>query len=67
MEELKPCPFCGGRANCYQGEDWTVNPFPFFVRCDDCKAETQHCSKIEYAIAAWNRRADDGKQNNNNP
>ena len=58
MNELKPCPYCGGEANIesydpydgYQG-DCTV----WRVKCIECKAFIQRGTKDE-AIAAWNRR-----------
>jgi len=61
MVNLRPCPFCAGRAQIYEEPDSSFNPFPFFVQCKECLAESQHCSKIEYAVEAWNRRTDDGR------
>ena len=57
MEELKPCPFCGGKAAIQQ--DWS----PFFtattyVGCLDCAASATYCEKREDAIEAWNGRAE---------
>ena len=63
MEELKPCPFCGGE--------------PFYRECyDDCKQITRgiRCNRvnccgfwigttyqtIKEAIKEWNRRSDNG-------
>lgn len=51
-EELKPCPFCGGKAKCF-----TVNSATW-VFCTDCSAETRAYDTREEAIAAWNRRAE---------
>lgn len=48
--ELKPCPFCGGKAKICQTS-------VYWVKCTVCKAVTNwHCRKVE-AVAAWNRRA----------
>lgn len=52
MSELKPCPFCGGKAECF-----TVNSASW-VYCTDCRCETWVCDTPEEAIAAWNRRAE---------
>ena len=62
MEELKPCPFCGGKARIiaddpfdgYQG-----NCTVYLARCVVCGAEISG-GKHEKAIEAWNRRTDDG-------
>lgn len=50
-EELLPCPFCGGEAHIITavGESW--------VLCDKCKATTEAHTSRQFAIAAWNRRA----------
>ena len=55
MTELKPCPFCGGKAErCYGlGEHW--------VKCSCCDASIRMNSFKENAIEDWNRRVNDGK------
>ena len=54
-EELKPCPFCGGKNM----RIWnTSTPW---VSCDDCLANTAYGTTKEEAIKIWNRRADNGK------
>lgn len=57
INELKPCPFCGGEAsnamNC--GDDF--NEFPFSVECNECAASTDCFSDDGSAVAAWNTRA----------
>ena len=71
MNELKPCPFCGGKAV-------VVNaPFSgvWYIRCKSCTAmigrKTKTISTVcgkeyfdtrEAAEIAWNRRADDGRK-----
>lgn len=47
--ELKPCPFCGGNAVLYVGED-------SFVKCHSCDAESFHGESSDEVVAAWNRR-----------
>lgn len=63
--ELKPCPFCGGKAatfirtNTGATAEW-CGPVDHWVSCTgDCGASTcMHGTKDE-AIAAWNRRVGD--------
>lgn len=49
-DELKSCPFCGGKAACveFYGE--------YHVLCCDCHAVGQDCSTRELAVSAWNTR-----------
>ena len=57
--ELKPCPFCGGRA--YIGS-WDF--YAWFVECGKYKCpvipQTREYKRESDAIKAWNRRASDG-------
>ena len=59
MDELKPCPFCGGKAELRHFAGINVTSY---VRCMDCKAQTfefrisTEQSSDEEAIEAWNRR-----------
>lgn len=61
-EELKPCPFCGGKPII---EHWTSDGKMYMVKCNnpDCPVPAESYSKghnmIE-VIAEWNRRANDG-------
>lgn len=60
MENLKPCPFCGEKAQVISDERSRLA----WVKCQNCDA----CSKEVYigfaysanekAIAAWNRRVE---------
>ena len=64
MAELKPCPFCGGKA--IELVNLTGD---FYCICEQCKATTKmfglHVTNDsienakEKATNAWNRRADD--------
>ena len=53
MTELKPCPFCGGKATeryeCLNG---------VFVQCNECGVSTHVSSSVD-AIETWNRRVGD--------
>jgi Lar family restriction alleviation protein len=57
--ELKPCPFCGGRAETdygYYDYNWHG------VHCVDCGAYVCTAEDgSQEAIEAWNRRAEDAK------
>lgn len=58
MEELKPCPFCGGEAKIFTP---TISTY---IMCKECKASTNLYSQSEEAIEAWNRRYNDGRIKN---
>lgn len=55
MDELKPCPFCGGGADFYIGGSG-------YIQCTHCLAMIPYRYGLPYAdgkqqaIAAWNRR-----------
>lgn len=61
MFNLKPCPFCGGKARLFVSDGVRVI-------CSKCYASTmiltdnmEHESNaVETVTAAWNRRADNG-------
>jgi Lar family restriction alleviation protein len=53
--KLKPCPFCGGKAE-------MVSDFEdeHYVYCTGCKGGWKTMENPEEAAAAWNRRCEDG-------
>lgn len=51
--ELKPCPFCGGKAK----REWGL--FCHEVYCTGCQAIIRRDGMFE-AVEAWNRRTEDG-------
>ncbi|MDR1465425.1 MAG: Lar family restriction alleviation protein [Oscillospiraceae bacterium] len=50
--QLKPCPFCGGIADIWQGCDY------HYVMCRRCKSKTADFEKDDEAVDAWNKRAE---------
>ena len=66
-DELKPCPFCGGKAELYESEAYNLKTetkeknIRWFVMCEQCTALT--CGALRgKAIEEWNRRASDGRK-----
>jgi Lar family restriction alleviation protein len=58
MNELKPCPFCGGDAEMDTIERYDGANI-FFVKCTTCQMTMPLKSAYSEAIAAWNSRAGD--------
>lgn len=61
MDELKPCPFCGGKAKFIYAMPYNA------VRCVKCKVfgttvvdRYEQQDGKERAIQLWNRRVNDG-------
>ena len=66
MDELKPCPFCGGSAELI-GTAIFAPDYALSVRCTDCKVGTSHYvysntnglwDAIENMQREWNNRAE---------
>lgn len=66
MVELKPCPFCGEKAEWNLGQNGDGSPWRYLA-CAECEAMGPHISQSELSpfdeayndeirIAAWNRR-----------
>jgi Lar family restriction alleviation protein len=49
--ELKPCPFCGGKANITDDCD-----DDYFVFCLSCSVQTPIFELATHAILVWNNR-----------
>jgi len=52
--ELKPCPFCGGKAVMY-GQVF------YYIVCKSCGVETHGSHSEQSAAEAWNRRSSDAE------
>lgn len=53
--ELKPCPFCGGKAKLMYAPD-------VWVECTSCGAQSRMCAMPETALERWNVRVTDGQE-----
>lgn len=53
MKELKPCPFCGGKA-----ARAVTDLYFWAIRCGKCGAENGNHDTQQEAIEAWNIRAE---------
>lgn len=58
--ELKPCPFCGGKAIFCGGSLQDNNRV--YISCENYCVEQCHIRNKEEAIEEWNRRAEDGNE-----
>ena len=59
MDELKPCPFCGGEVMLLEGDEARMRN-GFFIFCTCCCFESGAYIKAEYIVEKWNRRVTDG-------
>ena len=72
MTELKPCPFCGGKAKVYvcdcSGRYFTdigtdtyhgIQMTCCLIRCERCGVKTKAYLTRRGVFNAWNRRSDD--------
>lgn len=58
MEELKPCPFCGGEA-----QFWIAYNGTCIVQCTNCCCGTLHYYDAKSPVKAWNRRETNDRTN----
>lgn len=67
VEELKPCPFCNGRAHEFTDGIYQTTPSPggwhsrsvtHYIMCQDCHGRTGYEEDIQIAYDLWNKRHD---------
>lgn len=59
MEKLKPCSFCGGKAEILISE-YNDSRKEYLVACTECDGMVERWRKIEEeAVEQWNRRISD--------
>lgn len=61
-KELKPCPFCGGKAELFDNsKDFTADFKRYFIRCKEKKCAMIVAFEVntdkQQTINQWNRRA----------
>ena len=61
MEELKPCPFCGGKATLIKTRAYTTGAVLYHVwhhelKCTMREMRTENHETADLAIESWNRR-----------
>lgn len=52
---LKPCPFCGGKANTYTIQGYMKDEC--YVACSMCEVKGPRHKEEKYAFKLWNDRA----------
>ena len=61
MIELKPCPFCGGKAKFVVCSCMPFENEKGYFRCENMCCEQFYVKTKEEAASDWNWRAEDGK------
>lgn len=56
MNELKPCPFCGGEAEIICVPDYSRNACVWLVKCKKSCCHQMPFQSEHDAVEAWNRR-----------
>ncbi|MBO7714688.1 MAG: Lar family restriction alleviation protein [Methanobrevibacter sp.] len=60
MINLKPCPFCGGKAKFKLIDTWVIDTWKaepkYVVCCENCSTNTRIYPAMSKAVEAWNTR-----------
>ena len=65
LPPLKPCPFCGGEAILWTSRDEKRRTNPSFIRCEKCGAQSDVYERVKETAKAWDRRAGESNERNN--
>ena len=62
MDDLKPCPFCGGKVDIKSNRDWHTLYGEHSNKCfvDECYQVPATDEDLEFMIKDWNTRAPNG-------
>ena len=60
--ELKPCPFCGGKAELITRKQCLADAYSVWCTNKNCRGHTQRLVRVKHkAINDWNRRVTNGE------
>lgn len=62
MDELKPCPFCGGTKFWIENRNWSGMVPQYVVTCVNCFKRSKPRSTNNRARKEWNRMVENGKR-----
>lgn len=65
IKEIKPCPFCGGKANYKDVGYLFYKEHVYVVSCSTCGCATPINEDLIQAVKSWNKRFNVAKVNNN--
>lgn len=71
MEELKPCPFCGGKAvilntGNFNSQLWGNSSVEYWAECISCNIRTPDVMADFIAVEKWNRRISESEKPHEN-
>jgi len=66
-EELKVCPFCGGKAEIVEFRVFTENGKAYSVKCEGCRVDIGYFDTEAVLTEAWNKRPEPKPKENWTP